>query len=252
MSNITIFEYTNYRSYLRDKYDELKKVSSSFSYRFFSKQCGYSSPNYLKLVTDGDRNLSIESIAKFSVFFKMNKKESEYFKQLVLFNQSKNSQEKKDLAEQILKSSVFKRIHPLAKDQFLYTSNWYYVAVREILQTKKIKLDAKAISELIRPRISQKNVENILTTLLRLKMIQKKDNRYVQVNELVSTGDEVSYGGVAEFHRQMMELASQSIDTVDRDLRDISGVTISLSNEGIDELKVMIQKFRKFYGSINL
>jgi uncharacterized protein (TIGR02147 family) len=245
MSSINVFEYTNYRSYLSDKYDELKKVSSSFSYRFFSKQCGYSSPNYLKLVTNGDRNLSIESISKFSVFFKMNKKESEYFKKLVLFNQTKNSQERKELAEQILKFSVFTRIHPLAKDQFLYTSNWYYVAVREILQTKKVKLDAKTISELIRPRVSQANIENVLDTLLRLKMIRKKDNRYVQINELVSTGDEVSYAGVAEFHIQMMELASQSIDSVDRNMRDISGVTVSLSSESIEELKIMIQKFRK-------
>ena len=45
ISNINIFEYTNYRSYLSDKYDELKQMSSSFSYRFISKQCGYSSPN---------------------------------------------------------------------------------------------------------------------------------------------------------------------------------------------------------------
>ena len=175
----------------------------------------------------------------------MNKKESEYFKNLVLFNQTKNSLERKELAEKILRFSVFTRINPLVKEQFLYTSNWYYVAVREILQTKRIKLDARSISNLIRPKLSEAEVENIIKTLLKLKMISKKDNRYVQLNDLVSTGDEVSYAGVADFHRQMMELASQSIDNVDRELRDISGVTISLSNKGIDELKVMIQKFRK-------
>ncbi len=242
---INIFNYTNYRVFLKDKYDELKKESSSFSYRYFSMKCGYSSPNFLKLVMDGKRNLSEESIETFARFFKFDQSEKRYFSRLVKFNQAKTSSERKELAEEILKSSVFNRIHPLAKDQFEYASHWYYVAVREILSTKKIKLDAKAISELIRPKLSVKKTEKILETLLRLGMIRKKDNRYIQVEELVSTGDEVTFSGVADYHRQMMNLASESIDTVERSLRDISGVTISLSNEGVEELKIMVQKFRK-------
>jgi uncharacterized protein (TIGR02147 family) len=245
MDGIKIFGYTNYRSFLKDKYAELKQTNSAFSYRFFSKECGYSSPNFLKLVTDGKRNLSEDSIKRFSLFFKFDQKETKYFKNLVHFNQAQSSDEKKELAQVILKSTVFQRLNPLAKDQFEYYSNWYYVAIREILATKKIKLDAKSISELLIPTVPVNRVDKALETLLNLGMIKRKDNRYVQSVELVSTGDEVSSSAIAEHHREMFRLASDSIDTTDRALRDISGVTVSLSRESISDLKFMIQKFRK-------
>ena len=220
-------------------------MSSSFSYRYFSMKCGYSSPNFLKLVIDGKRNISGESIETFSKFFKLNKREQEYFKLLVLFNQAKTTTEKKEMAQIILKSSVFTRLHPLAKDQYEYVSKWYYVAVRELLKTKRMKLDACKISKLIKPKLSVKKVEEILEVLLRINVIKRKDNRFVAIEELVTTGDEVVFSAVADYHRQMMQLASESIDTFPRELRDISGVTVGVSEESFQELKTMVQKFRK-------
>lgn len=242
---VTIFEYTNYRLFLKDKYAELKLKSPAFSYRYFSKKCGYSSPNFLKLVIDGKRNLSADSIDKFALFFEFNKAERDYFSKLVHFNQAKNSTEKNEFAQNILRSTIFKRLNPLSQDQFEYYANWYDVAIREILATKKLKLDAKAISNLLVPKVSERKVEESLERLMRLGLIKRSQNRFVQTDELVTTGDEVSSAAIAKHHREMFKLASDSIDTIDRSLRDISGVTISLSNESIDELKLMIQRFRK-------
>lgn len=240
-----VFEYTNYRNYLKDQYDELKVTSSSFSYRYFSKQCGFKSPNFLKLVIDGQRNLSHDSIDTFAKFFKLGKRESDYFKKLVLFNQAKTTTEKESLAKEILNSSIFKKLHPVTKDHFEYLSYWYYVAIRELISTKKIKLDAINIQKLLTPNVSLKDVEKALECLLRLKMIKRKDNRYIQSYELVSTGDEVSSAAVASFHREMFQLASSSIDRIESEKRDISAVTIALSEDSVKELKLMIQKFRK-------
>lgn len=208
-------------------------------------KCGYSSPNFLKLVMDGKRNLSEESIFTFARFFKLKKRETEYFKKLVHFNQAKTTEEKEELAREIMQSSIFSKLHPVTKDHFEYLSHWYYVAIRELITTKKIKLDAKAISELLIPKVALKQVEQALECLIRLEMIKRKDNRFVQSQSLVSTGDEVVGAAVAGFHREMFSLASESIDTIERSKRDISAVTVALSDSGIEELKHMIQKFRK-------
>lgn len=240
-----IFEYTNYRMYLKDKYEELKSESSSFSYRYFAMKCGYKSPNFLKLVMNGERNLSIESIATFSKFFKLGKREASYFKKLVLFNQSTSALEREELAKEIIQSTVFQKLHPVSKDHFEYYSHWYYVAVREVLATKKIKHDANSISRILVPTVSEMDVKKSLECLERLGMIKKKNNYFVQDHSLISTGDEISSSSIAKFHREMFTLASESIDRVERGKRDISSVTVSLSSEGVKELKLMIQKFRK-------
>jgi uncharacterized protein (TIGR02147 family) len=242
---IDVFDYTNYRTFLRESYDFLKKNSRAFSYRYFANKCGYKSPNFLKLVIDGERNLSEESISKFQLFFKFNKSEAEYFSLLVLFDQAKKSEDKERIAKKILKLSTFKRLNPISLDQFEYYANWYHVAIREILATKRIKLDALSISKLLIPKVSEVNVEKSIALLLRLNLIKKVDNRYIQSQELLSTGNEVSSVAVASFHKEMLMLAGESIDSFDRKDRDISCLTISISEDSTIELKKLIQNFRK-------
>ena len=241
---IDIFKFTNYREYLKTCYEFLKENNSAFSYRYFSMKCGYKSPNFLKLVIDGKRNISSQSIEKFTGFLKLNKTEAKYFSLLVEFNQAKSSAQKSQFAQEILKHSTFKRLYPLGQDYFEYYSKWYYVAVREILATKQ-KLDPKTISDQLTPKVSEAEVESAIETLLRLGLIKKQDNRYVQAHQLVTTGDEVSSCAIAQYHKNMLDLAAKSIDHIPRELRDISSVTVSLGGENIPRLKELIQKFRQ-------
>ena len=52
-----IYNFSDYRDFLKDRYRQLKEADPVFSFRHFSKQAGFGSPNYLKLVMDGKRNL---------------------------------------------------------------------------------------------------------------------------------------------------------------------------------------------------
>jgi uncharacterized protein (TIGR02147 family) len=250
---INIFDYSDYRLFLKEKYLELKATQSGFSYRYFSMKCGYKSPNFLKLVIDGSRNLSSESIAKFSVFFKFSNEESVFFERLVLYNQAKNSIEKDEFAQQLLDSTLFKRVHPLGKDKYLYYSNWYNIAIREILSLNSIGLSAQKISQIIYPQVDEKKVAESLKLLERLELIEKKNNLYKPTSVHLTTGDEVriatwdevSSSAIKIHHHKMLALASHSLDTVKASSRDISSVTIAVESEKIDELKAIISRFRK-------
>ena len=44
---INIFEYQNYRLYLKDYYQEQKSTKKYFSYRYFSKKAGINAPAFL-------------------------------------------------------------------------------------------------------------------------------------------------------------------------------------------------------------
>jgi len=88
LNNISIFEYDDYRAYLRDLYEHLKKTGTHFSYRSFSSKAGFRSPNILKLVIDGKRNLSPQSVQKFARALNLKKDEAEFFRILVNLNQA--------------------------------------------------------------------------------------------------------------------------------------------------------------------
>ncbi len=59
-------DYRDYRNYLQQMVAYLKATHPRFSYRYFSRLAGYSSPNFLKLVAEGHRNMSIKSIVGFA------------------------------------------------------------------------------------------------------------------------------------------------------------------------------------------
>src|SRR5688500_3950309 len=90
IKNIEIFKYTDYRSYLKDWY-AAAKAEGIMSFRIFSRLSNLKSPNILKLVMDGDRNLSQTTALRFATALGLNKAEKDYFLNLVNLSQSKST-----------------------------------------------------------------------------------------------------------------------------------------------------------------
>ena len=91
--DISIYDYLDYRRFLRDAFEEKKNTLQGFSYRTFSRSAGIVSPSFLKLVMDGKRNLTPSSIRKFARGFRLKPDEAEYFENLVLYNQAADEEE---------------------------------------------------------------------------------------------------------------------------------------------------------------
>src|SRR5688572_10586343 len=51
-----VFEYIDFRAYLKDIHLAGKQETPPLSYRSFARKLGFTSPNFLKLVIDGERN----------------------------------------------------------------------------------------------------------------------------------------------------------------------------------------------------
>ena len=102
---ISIYDYINYREYLKDYYTLQKTTTKFFSYWYFSGKAGFSSQNVLKQVIDGQRNVAKKSIHKFCTALNLSEVESQYLGLLVRFNQSKNPEEKDDAFKKI---NIFK------------------------------------------------------------------------------------------------------------------------------------------------
>ncbi|HEX4924753.1 MAG TPA: TIGR02147 family protein [Bdellovibrionales bacterium] len=242
----TIFEYDNYRAFLGDTYAHLKETKSFFSFRYFSKAAGFSSPNFLKLVIEGKRNLSGESASRFAAALKLNKAESEFFLTLVQFNQADSTDEKSRIATQILKSRSYRKIHPLNQSLFRYYSRWYYVAIREMVAWPAFKGDPVWIAKRLAPQITAEEAAEAMTELAQLGLIrQTSAGGWAQSEPLLNTDNEVASTAVRSFHREMMRLGSESMDRFARERREISSVTVPVSELNAKKIKELIQSFRK-------
>jgi uncharacterized protein (TIGR02147 family) len=63
---LSVYSYNNYREYLKDFYVKKKQDKVGFTYVRFSANASLGSPNYFKLVADGEKNLTSANIIKFT------------------------------------------------------------------------------------------------------------------------------------------------------------------------------------------
>ena len=88
-----ITEYQDYRRYMQDFYEERKK--SGFTWREFSKDAGFASPSYLKLVCEGKTSLSRVGLPRVAAAMKLTGFELTYFEKMVEFGNAANDEKKK-------------------------------------------------------------------------------------------------------------------------------------------------------------
>lgn len=241
-----IYEYDNYRQFLRDFYEHSRQEDSKFSFRYFAKLAGFQSPNYLKLVMDGQRNLALPGIEKCSIALKFNKEEKFFFQNLVLLNQATSIDEKQAYAAEILSSKGYKKLHPLQEHQFVYLTKWYMVPIREMVNWREFQEDPEWIARHLCPPITSEEAKEALETLFAINLL-KRDARgeIIQDEAHLSTGDEVTKAYAAQFHREMMIKAAESIDLVPREKREISALTLGMNEKNVKVVKDLVQKFRK-------
>lgn len=242
--SINVFSYTDYRKLIVDLIAYRKQQKLPFSYRWFSQMAGFSSPNILNLVVKGKRHLSNESAEKVAQIFKLDKDEKQFFKTLVQFQRAKTVSEKEQYAKELLNCKKYQSQYPLSKDQFEYYSDWYNIPVRELFGLKKSGLDVAEISQMVVPAISLNEAQHAVDTLLRLGLLKQVGQQVQLKEDSVTTGNQFANYGVVSFHKKMMGLAADALDRFSAQEREISSVSIGLSEETFVRVKKMIEEFR--------
>lgn len=241
---INIFQFQDYRELLLALIQQRKKEKKVFSYRWFSQKAGLTSPNFLNLVVKGKRHLSSDSVEKVIEIFGLTKDEGEFFRHLVQFNKAKTLSEKEHFAQALIKTKKFQNEFPLSKEQFEYYSQWYHIPIRELLTLKDSPQTEEKISESLVPSISKSEVGEALEKLTALNLIEFKNGKYAVKQESISTGHKFSSYGVVQYHKKMLNLASESLDRFPGKEREVSSVTIGLSDDSFQKIKKLIEEFR--------
>ncbi len=245
-SPVNVFEYTDYRAFLRDWYEAAKKGGGTLSYRSFAQRAGLKSINFYKFVMDGVRNLTFDSAAKFALGLKLNKQETEFFKKLVFYTQAKTHEEKNRRYQDLLRSRKYSQLKPIERDQYEYYATWYHPVVRELVASKDFDGTFAWIAGRLSPSITPAQAEKSVELLEKLGFIEQMENgHWKQASSIVSTGAELKSHVVHNYHKIVLDLAKRVIDELPVERRDVSTMTLGVNRGRITELKELIQNFRQ-------
>jgi uncharacterized protein (TIGR02147 family) len=241
-----VFRFRDYRAYLRALYAHKKEHEYGFSLRAFSKHAGLRSSNYLKLVMDGDRNLTPDAASKFASACGLKGQAADYFCELVSFNQAKSADERERVYGRLRRFRRYREVYRLDGAQEAYHSEWFIPAVRELVGRSDFRADAKWIAKTLSPSISPRDAQRALDVLLELGLVVAGEGgALAQAEALVQTPEGPLSHHVASFHRAMMERAAEALDRVPREEREIASLTLLVEESRLTELKEKLERFRE-------
>ncbi len=239
----SIKEYLEYREFLKDYYEEKKRNNIFFSYRFIGDKVGID-PSHLVKIFQKQRHIGNSSIETFIKFCGLEGTDGEYFDALVHFNKAKSDRECKNFYEKLLSLKGLKSF-VLEKRQYEYYTKWYYSAILTLLDFYDFAGDFKALGEKLTPPITPGEAKKAVRLLEGLGLIEKKiGGIYKLTNRIVTTGDHCKAIAVKTFQEETMRLAMESLYRHQTAVRNISTVTITISESDLDEINDIIKGFR--------
>ncbi len=240
----TIFEYRDYREYVRDFYESRKKCSA-FTWREFTKLAGFSSSGFLKLVCDGKTRLSKVGVEKVLSAMNLSGAQAEYFRAMVSFCDSQQPDVRRTSFERMMKIASENRVEFLEAKSFEYFSSWANPALRELAPIMKGASPLEMGHALV-PAISAAEARESLDLQESLGLLKKDEcGNYVQTSEGVSSTREVISATVVNMQKQYAHLAAESLERYTREYRHISGMTMGLDREAYERLAAELDAFRK-------
>ncbi|MCK9182991.1 MAG: TIGR02147 family protein [Fibrobacteraceae bacterium] len=241
-----IFEYTDYRTWMHDAFEDLKKRKSVISWRYMAMKIGADPGNLLR-VSQGKIQLSTKLILSVAKFFDLSEKETLYWTELVYFGRAKTDKEALDHYEKMLaiKGVSFKK---LETNELEFYRHWYSNAIRSLLGIGRFKDDDESyarLAESCTPGITVKEAKDSVNLLKNLKMISKDETGVWKVTDtFVSTGGNWRSEAVRKFQEDTISLAKDSLSRHRPPLRDISTVTMTFNRSDIALVRERIKELR--------
>lgn len=231
-----IVEYTDYRKYIRDYYEERKRCSV-FSWQKFALDAGFSSAVFLQYVCEGKKNLSVGSAGSVANAMGLVGFEYEYFVLMVSYAHAKSNEAKKAAFEERCALANAHKVRVLGDEEFKYFKSWKNSVIRE-LAPHMPGAKPLEIAHACKPKISAAEVSETLDFLVKAKLLKKdRSGNYQQTDKTIKMAPvEAVPLAARDLQRQMGEFAVKAIDLPISE-RMMSGYTLGLTRRAYERVK---------------
>lgn len=237
-----IIEYTDFRKFMRDFYEERKRCSA-FSWREFSKIAGFSSPSYMKVVCDGNSKLSRIGVERTGAAMGLVGFEMDYFRAMVKFGQAEVESKKVAAYEEMLSIAKVYKVRVLEGDLFEFYDTWRNPVLRELAPLMPGATPGE-LAKMCYPEVSAQEVQESLAFLTKAGLLKKTEGKLVQSETSVKGSNDATRLAMRGMHRMMSQLATPALELPVEE-RNFSGVTMGLSRESYSKIENLLDEFRR-------
>ena len=240
----SVFEYSDYRGYIKDAIGEKRKRNPQYSYRSAANRMGISSGSLIRIL-NGTRHAGPELLPKLITFLGLKKREAEYFSLIVGFESIKDENKRRACYQKIMRMRA-QRNKSVPPGNYRFFEQWYHVALYELLRTGAYSGDDAAFGAQLIPPVSESKTRKALDLLKRLGYVREagKSGAACAVHPFLTTGDSWESAAIHAFQTAVSNLGARALDTIPKEERDISTLTMALSKEAFAKVRDVVKKAR--------
>ncbi len=234
----------DYRDILKAFYERKKSESPFYSYRLMGDKLGLDS-SYLCRILGKKQHLPSHALEAVKALLELSGRDAEFFGLLYSSNISKDPAQKESLMRRALALRDVRR-RALQSAELKVLENWRIPAVRACIELYGGAVHTQKIAKSLCPEVEESQVKEALEVLKAANLVQKRASGKLELSDahLTASGPEKAKA-VRNFQKQVLQLASDSLENVPAEERNVSTLTVSVDQKGFEDLGNMLKEFRR-------
>lgn len=235
-----IYDYGDYRTFIKNFYTSKKAESSAFSLTTFARKVGFSKVA-IKYVIDQMRHIADDNIPTFCKALNLDGSEANYFSSLVKFNKSKVMEERNEHFKSMLRIKG-SPLHDRSLDasNIGYFQDWFYPAIAELSFTAGFQKDSQWIRDHLFFKVPKGKIAKAVTYLEVNGYLNGSAPNFARVK----AAEEISSHVGKQFILRQIEIGREAVELQSKDDREVFSLTISVDEAKFQLAKRMVAEFR--------
>jgi uncharacterized protein (TIGR02147 family) len=247
-----ISEYMDYRLFLADFYlakkQQTKLAIRPYSYAIFSAAADIKSPNYLKMIIENKRNLSLDMVSKFAKACSFNKAQTDEFRLLVIFNQAEDPADRNYALKQLSEYRVEQKLKhgELDRKVFEKVPNWIGWIIYAMVDQEGVVFETSQLRDLLRGKASESEINEALENLIKSGELSRDPvTKIITKGKPTEAPEEIPSALVRKLQMQLMYLGLESLYQDTANEREFGALTLSLTEKEFEDIKFKLRQLRK-------
>ncbi len=239
---VDLYSYDDYRRYLSDWMEA--KAAAGLSMRWFARRAGFRAHNIMQLVIQGKRNLTPDSIRKFTAGLGLDDGQSRYFEDLVLMNQARTARDRAHFYQRLIRHPQRKEARPMEAAQLSFFGHWLAPVIFEMIGFADFRPEAGWIAAQFEPPLDVDEVAEVMAGLLESGLVATStDGAWRQVEPQIGSGDDVRSVHLYAYHERALEKAADALHAVPGEKRHFHVLTAAMPEGVLPRLVELAEKF---------
>ena len=242
--HVNIFSFVDFKRYLAEAFARRSGKDTRFTKTYICRQMGLpNSRSYFSDIVSGSKELSKAKMEMLIPIFELQGDEAQYFRFLVLYNQTLVRDEKEFYLEQLI---ALNRTPWMLVDKgaYDYYKDWYVSAIRAYLDIAEVKDDYEVIARSLYPSVSLPQVKTAMELLKRLDFIRKDaSGSWKPTNKILFSEGDGHDAVIKRYQAKCIELSVSALYDVELKPKSFATRTLSVSPQTYGKIEKKLGKF---------